>query len=136
VAADVPLSRSFLTVTSACAVFLIAGKRYAELTGERGSWSTRATLRRYSRTVLRRLLIGAAAVGCIAYARWAFTHAQQGPWLELSAVPFVMWLGRYMRMLAGGFGEAPEELILRDPALLTFGGMWLILFVAGIYLAG
>lgn len=136
VAAGVPLSRSFLAVTTACAVFLVAGKRYAELSGDRGARATRATLRRYSRRVLRRLLVAAVAVACLAYARWAFTHPQPGPWLELSALPFTIWLGRYLRLLAGGLGEAPEELVLRDPALLALGGLWVVLFVAGIYVAG
>jgi decaprenyl-phosphate phosphoribosyltransferase len=135
VAAAVPLSRAFLIVTSACAVFVIAGKRYAELTGARNARAARATLRRYSRTALRRLLAGAAAVAAIAYVRWAFNHSQPGVWLELSAVPFALWLGRYLAMLAGGFGEAPEELVLRDPALLGLGALWAVLFVAGIYVA-
>jgi decaprenyl-phosphate phosphoribosyltransferase len=136
VAAGVPLSRSFLIVTSACAVLMIAGKRYAELTGGRGALATRGTLRRYSRTLLRRLLAGAALLGAVAYGRWAFFRPDLGPWLELSALPFTLWLGRYLAMVARGFGEAPEELVLRDSALLVLGGLWLVLFGAGIYVAG
>jgi decaprenyl-phosphate phosphoribosyltransferase len=133
VAAGVPLSRSFLIVTTACAVFVVAGKRYAELTtAPRG---LRATLRRYSPRSLRRVLRGAAALACVAYGRWAFTHAGSGPWLELSLLPFALWLGRYLRLLGAGFGEAPEELALRDPGLLGLAGSWLMLFAGGIYLA-
>jgi decaprenyl-phosphate phosphoribosyltransferase len=135
VAADVPLSRSFLGVTSACALFLVAGKRYAELTGARERSLTRVTLGRYSRRQLRWLMLAAAALGCLAYLRWAFTRPQFGPWIELSSLPFVMWLGRYLIMLAAGYGEAPEELILRDPGLLALGAAWAALFVAGIYVA-
>jgi decaprenyl-phosphate phosphoribosyltransferase len=133
VAVDVPLSRSFLAVTAACALFLVAGKRYAELTAGGARSATRATLRRYSRPLLRRLLVGAAALGCLAYARWAFARPAPGPWFELSMVPFVMWLGRYAMILDTGAGEAPEELILRDPGLLALGALWALLFVGGVY---
>jgi decaprenyl-phosphate phosphoribosyltransferase len=133
VAANVRLSGSFLVVTSACALFLVVGKRYAEV-GERGTRAgTRRTLRHYSPLVLRRVLIGAAALGCVAYARWAFTRPELGPWIELSLLPFALWLGRYAMMLGAGAGEAPEELILRDPALLALGALWGILFVTGLY---
>jgi decaprenyl-phosphate phosphoribosyltransferase len=137
VAAGVALSESFLLVTSACAVFLIVGKRYAELLDgaarERRRGSTRTTLRRYSRRLLSNLLVGAAAVGCVAYARWAFSRPEGGPWLELSLVPFALWLARYGTMVGAGAGEAPEELILRDRLLLVLGAVWVALFAGGVY---
>ena len=132
VAADVPLSRSFLVVASACALFVVTGKRHAEIVDD-AAGATRTTLGRYSRPLLRRLLAGAAAIGCIAYARWAFARPELGPWLELSMVPFVMWLGRYGLMLRTGAGETPEELVLRDPVLLGLGALWAVLFLGGIY---
>jgi decaprenyl-phosphate phosphoribosyltransferase len=136
-AAGVTLSRPFLLVTSACALFLVAGKRYAELAdgGPRAvaAGSSRATLRRYSRPLLRRLLAGAAMLGAVAYAGWAFARPDLGPWLELSMVPFVMWLGRYAMVLGTGRGEAPEELVFRDPALLVLAAVWCALFVGGVY---
>jgi decaprenyl-phosphate phosphoribosyltransferase len=134
-AADVRLSGSFLVVTSACALFLVVGKRYAELSDRGARVAARRTLRRYSPQMLRRVLVGAAAVGCIAYAKWAFTRPELGPWIELSLMPFALWLGRYAMMLGSGAGEAPEELILRDPVLLALGGLWGILFVTGLYAA-
>jgi len=133
VAARVSLSASFLAVTSACALFVVAGKRYAELVAGREAAATRATLRRYSRGLLRAVLAGAALVASVAYLRWAFTRA--GVWIELSALPFVFWLGRYAAMVAAGHGEAPEELILRDPGLLWVGGAWALMLAAGIYVA-
>jgi decaprenyl-phosphate phosphoribosyltransferase len=135
VATGVPLSRSFLAVSAACAVFLVTGKRYAELTGAGARVLTRATLRRYSPKMLRCLLASAAGLGCIAYARWAFERPGLGPWFALSTVPFVAWLGRYAAMLRVGEGEAPEELILRDPGLLSLGALWAVMFLAGVYVA-
>lgn len=131
-AAAVPLSRSFLVVTSACALFLVAGKRYADL-NDGASRSSRATLRRYSRPLLSRLLVGTALIGCAAYARWAFTRPQFGPWFELSLLPFAMWLARYGMRLRAGEGQAPEDLILHDWALLALGAVWSLLFIAGVY---
>ena len=51
-------------------------------------------------------------------------------------MPFGLWLTRYGTLLGSGAGEAPEELILRDPALLAFAGLWAALFVCGAYVAG
>jgi decaprenyl-phosphate phosphoribosyltransferase len=135
VATDVPLSRSLLAVTSACALFLIAGKRYAELVNGDPGRAARTTLASYSRGPLRCVLAGMAVLGCLAYARWAFWRPEPGLWFELSIAPFMLWLGRYGMLLGAGAGEAPEELILRDPALLALGALWLMLFLGGVYVA-
>jgi decaprenyl-phosphate phosphoribosyltransferase len=133
VAAAAPLSRSFLVVTSACALFLVAGKRYAELGSTGLSLPTRVTVGRHSFGLLRAVLALAGAVACAAYARWAFDRHAAGPWFVLSIVPLALWLGRYAVMLGSGAGEAPEELILGDPALLAIAGAWAALFVGGVY---
>jgi len=73
-AVDVSLSRSFLIVTSAGALFLVVGKRYAELVAAGGrSWS-RATLRHYTRRGLRLLLAGSGVLACVAYTSWSLSH--------------------------------------------------------------
>jgi decaprenyl-phosphate phosphoribosyltransferase len=133
VAAGVPASRSFLIVTSACALFVVAGKRYAELGERREDAAARATLDAYSGRMLRFILAGAALSGCLAYARWAVARHEAGPWFELSMVPFVLWLGRYCGILSAGRGEAPEELILADPGLIALGAAWALLFLGGVY---
>ena len=133
VATDVHLSRSFLLVTSWCAVFLVAGKRYAELGDGTARSLTRSTLRRYSAGSLRLLLAGAAVLASVAYAVWAFTRSQHGLWYVLSMVPFVLWLGRYATLLGRGAGQAPEELILRDRTLLALSVVWVLLFVGSVY---
>ena len=133
VAADVPLSRWFLVVTSCCAVFVVAGKRHAELVDGARPALTRIALRRYSGSALRAVLAAAAGGALIAYAVWAFRRPEHGPWYELSIVPFVMWLSRYAVLLRRGHGEAPEELILHDWALLLLSLAWTVLFLCGIY---
>jgi decaprenyl-phosphate phosphoribosyltransferase len=133
VATGIALSYSFLIVTSACALMIVVGKRYAELVGSGSRSPSRATLRRYSPGTLRRVLTGSAALGCVAYASWAFDRPGLGTWRELSIVPFVLWLGRYLMMLRAGAGEAPEELILRDRPLLALSFVWAALFTGGVY---
>ena len=126
-------SRSFLIVTSACALMIVAGKRYAELGAPRPA---RETLRRYSRRGLRLLVGCAALLACGAYAWWAFSpssNASSGPSRTLSMVPFMLWLGRYRGLIRAGAGEAPEELIVRDPGLVSLGLMWAALVASGVY---
>lgn len=132
-ATDVYLSRSFLLVTSLCAVYVVAGKRYAELIDAPARSLTRSTLRGYSPGCLRMLLATSAVLASVAYAMWAFTRPEHGVWYELSMASFVLWLARYAVLLARGAGQAPEELILRDRVLLALSVAWTILFLCGVY---
>jgi decaprenyl-phosphate phosphoribosyltransferase len=132
-AADVALSRWFLVVTSCSAVFVVAGKRHAELFGRARDGLTRVTLRRYSAKTLRDVMALAAAGTVVAYVIWAFRRPEHGPWYEVTIIPVVMWLGRYAMLVGRGAGEAPEDLILIDRALLVLTVTWTGLFLAGIY---
>ena len=132
-AAGVPISRSFLLAISGCALFLAAGKRYAELTNLGRGPASRATLRRYSRSALRKTLIVVAVLASLAYVRWAFARPAASAWFELSAIPFVMWLVRYGVKLSAGDGEAPEELILGDRLLVVLSSAWALTFIGGVY---
>jgi decaprenyl-phosphate phosphoribosyltransferase len=134
-ATNVGLSRWFLLVTSCGAIFLVAGKRYAELSGNWSGTPSRETLRRYSIGSLRLLIASSATAATVAYAGWAFTRGQEHVLYELSLVPFVLWLGRYAALLTGGAGEAPEELILRDRLLLALSVAWALVFLAAVYVA-
>ena len=132
-ATGVPLSRSFVIVTSASAVFVVAGKRYGELGGGALRAPARATLRTYTRRSLGLLLAGAAALACVAYAWWAFVRPDLASWRMASMLPFVLWFARYGWLLDAGAGEAPDELIVGDPALLALSLLWAALFVGGVY---
>jgi decaprenyl-phosphate phosphoribosyltransferase len=158
VATDVTLSRWFLIVTSFGALFLVAGKRYAELRegglpgegpsageslqpdapDERRGPIARASLEEYSENYLRFVIGLAATVMTAAYCLWAFQrpHNEKFSWYELTIIPFVLWLLRYALLVDRGGGEAPEELVLGDGFLLLMGAAWLVLFVGGVYVAG
>lgn len=133
VASDIYLSRWFVIVTACCAIFLVAAKRYAELREHSGTAPVRATLRRYSLHGLRTVLLTMVALGGAAYIGWAFTRPAHVVWYGLSIVPFLLWLGRYVALIAAGAGQAPEELILRDRTLLALSVVWSLLFLGGVY---
>ena len=133
VATDIYLSRYFVIVTGACAIFLVTAKRYAELREHDGAAPTRATLRRYSLSQLRVTLAAAATVAVVAYTGWAFTRPSHVVWYGLSIAPFLLWLGRYASLIRAGAGQAPEELILRDRTLLFLSVAWGVLFLSGVY---
>ncbi len=132
-ASDIYLSRWFVIVTGCLAIFLVTAKRYAELREHGGSAPARATLRRYSLGQLRATLLATAAVAFAAYTGWALTRPDHVAWYALSIAPFVLWLGRYAALIRSGAGQAPEELILRDHALLALSLLWCVLFVGGVY---
>ncbi len=138
-ATSVPVSRWFMLVTSFGALFLVAGKRYAELTA--GGREEPADEPRCAPTppqYLRFVLGLAATVTTTGYCLWAFqrAHTAKLSWYELTVVPFVLWLLRYALLLDGGEGRAPEELVLHDRFLLSTTAAWLAVFVCGVYVAG
>jgi decaprenyl-phosphate phosphoribosyltransferase len=133
VATDIYLSRWFVIVTACCAIFLVAAKRYAELRAPGDSAPARATLRRYRSWQLRFTLIAAASIAVVAYASWAFTRPNHLLWYGLSIVPLALWLVRYSALIGDGGGQAPEDLILGDRALLVLGVVWGALFIGGVY---
>ncbi len=138
-ATAVPVSRWFMLVTSFGALFLVAGKRYAELTSAHaGDGPVRASLHAYSERYLRFVLALAATVTTTGYCLWAFqrAHTAKLSWYELTVVPFVLWLLRYALLIDSGQGGAPEELVLRDRFLLSMSAAWLVVFVIGVYVAG
>jgi decaprenyl-phosphate phosphoribosyltransferase len=142
VAAPVALSRWFLIVVTCAAMFIAAGKRHAELrrleaAGVKDEGRRRRVLHRYSSSTLRLALYGSAAGALFAYCVWAFQipTVDGVPWRPLTIVPFALCLVRYGYLIAGGGGEAPEELVLTDRLLILAGGAWLVLFALGVHAA-
>ncbi len=135
VATSVTVSRWFLLVTSFGALFLVAGKRYAELRQADDKRRMRAALRQYSERYLLFVTALSASVATTAYCLWAFQRSHQAKlsWYELTVIPFVLWLMRYGLLIDQGEGQAPEELITRDRFLLGMGAAWLVIFVVGVY---
>lgn len=139
VAASVLLSRWFVLVVSAAAVFVAAAKRYAELRRSRTGGNARRSIQRgYNPRLLRVLLSGSAAVALISYCVWA-VHASAGDdllWRGVTIVPFAAAFGRYGNAVRAGAGEAPEEVLLSDRALQTAALAWLLMFAFALDMLG
>jgi decaprenyl-phosphate phosphoribosyltransferase len=137
IATGIPISNWFLTVATFSSLFVVAGKRYAEVLemGE-GSHSSRKVLREYTVSYLRVAWSMALAVSVAAYCQWAFERATTTDtpiWYQLSAVPWVLALLRYALLLERGNGGAPEDVLLSDTVMLTLGALWIAVFGMGIY---
>jgi decaprenyl-phosphate phosphoribosyltransferase len=135
-ATGVSMSQWFLIVASFGSLYMVAGKRTAEVSnlGEDAA-SHRKSLSAYPASYLRQTREMAAAVTLLAYCLWAFERADPTgpPWSQLSIAPITFGLLRYQLLLERGHGGAPEEAVLGDRALLAAGLVWVVLFALGIY---
>jgi decaprenyl-phosphate phosphoribosyltransferase len=137
-ATEVPISSWFYIVATAASVFVVAGKRLAELrSGGERAFETRAALASYSVSYLGYVLAVSSGIAILAYCLWAFEEAalvvEGSTWLELSSVPFVLGLLRYALLIDAGGGGEPEELVLHDRVLQVIGVCWAVIFMIGIY---
>ncbi len=138
VAAPVTLSRWFVLVISATAVFVAAAKRDCELRRSAGAGSARRpVLDRYPPGVLAAIMVVTVAVALFAYAVWAIALPSPGlvPWRALTLAPFAICLLRYGARVRAGAAEAPEEVLLSDRPLALAGVVWLILFALAVHAA-
>jgi decaprenyl-phosphate phosphoribosyltransferase len=133
VAAGVPISHWLFVVVSFSALFVAAGKRYADWLdpAARGS---RRVLSDYNPDFLRLVLGASSAVALGAYCLWAFRPGQPGVlvWREATIAPFTLALLRYGLLVTGGKGGAPEEIMLTDRFIQFSGLAWLMTFVLGL----
>lgn len=139
-AADVEMSNWFVLVTTFGSLFIVTGKRYAELheLGD-GATLTRATLGAYSLDYLRMVVSIACGATLVAYCVWAFEAkelaASDWPFYELTIVPMLAALMRYLLVLerGNGHGAAPEDVFSDDRVLQLLGVAWAILFGLAVY---
>ena len=137
VAVGVTISPWFLIVAGSASLFMVTGKRHAELVelGD-GAVGHRRSLDVYSRAFLNYVRAVASSVTILAYCLWAFEKSSavgSALWFELSIVPFVLGILRYALLLEQGQGGAPEELILSDWVLIALGAVWAVLFGIAVH---
>jgi decaprenyl-phosphate phosphoribosyltransferase len=139
VAADVPMSTWFLLTTSFASLFIVSGKRFAELREVGDDAQTRATLDQYTLRYLRDVVAISLAAAMVSYCIWAFDTKEIAgttwPFYELSIVPMATALLRYLLILEQGHGAAPEEIFLADRTLQVLGVVWAVVFGLGVYVA-
>lgn len=137
-AVDVPMSSWFVVCITFGALFVVTGKRYAEL-NDRGAdaATSRSTLAIYPLEYLRTVLGIACAGAILTYSLWAFeskgARGAEQPLYELSMVPLVIALLRYLLVLYRGEGAAPEEVFLRDRTLQISGLVWVVIYGLAVY---
>ena len=136
VAADVLISDWFLIVAAAGSLFVITGKRHAELIElGAGSGAHRKTLDAYTTSYLGFVRAVAASVMVTSYCLWAFEKASatgETTWFRLSIVPFVLAVLRYAFVIEEGRGGAPEEIVLSDHVIQLMGLLWIVAFAVGV----
>jgi len=136
-AAQIALSQWFLLTTAFGSLFMVAGKRYAEIRlAERTGAKIRKSLDRYTASYLRFVWTLSATGVIMTYGSWAFQLSQtnHSRWSVISLVPCVMAVLRYAVDVDGGNGGEPEEIALGDRVLQVLGAALILTLIAAVYL--
>jgi decaprenyl-phosphate phosphoribosyltransferase len=138
VGTEIPVSDWYLIVASFGSLFLVAGKRSAELNHASTVGAQRPALEQYSREFLQYVRAVSSGVVLLAYCLWAFEKADLAsssfPWFQLSIVPFACVILRYALVQATDEHEAPEDIVLGDRQLQLMGLVWAVVMACGVYL--
>jgi decaprenyl-phosphate phosphoribosyltransferase len=136
-ATGIALSQWFLLVAGFGSLFMVAGKRYAEMMlAERTGAKIRKSLESYSSSYLRFVWALSATVLITTYSLWAFDigvvrHNQM--WSVISIVPFVIAVLRYSVDVDSGNGGEPEEIALGDRVLQVLALAWVATLTLAVY---
>ncbi|GAA0508951.1 hypothetical protein GCM10011581_18920 [Saccharopolyspora subtropica] len=123
-AADLRITQWFYLVVAFGSLFMVAGKRYAEvkLAMETGA-KIRKSLKAYSPSYLRFVWAIAAAITIMAYSLWAYSIQEDvySRWGLISIIPMVIAILRYAVDIDKGVAGEPEEVVLKDKVLMVLG---------------
>lgn len=136
-ATGIPLSQWFLLVMAFASLFMVAGKRYAELQlAERTGAKIRKSLEGYTDTYLRFVWTMSATAVVVCYGLWAFERdGHSGSWFAISMVPITIAVLRYAVDVDGGVAGEPEDIVLQDRVLQVLGVAWIAIICVAIVLA-
>jgi decaprenyl-phosphate phosphoribosyltransferase len=136
-ATGIALSQWFLLVAGFGSLFMVAGKRYAEMMlAERTGAKIRKSLEAYSASYLRFVWALSATVLITTYSLWAFEirETENNPiWSAASIVPFVVAVLRYSVDVDRGEGGEPEEIALGDRVLQVLALLWVGTLTVAVY---
>jgi decaprenyl-phosphate phosphoribosyltransferase len=127
VATKIPLSQWFFLIVAFGSLFMVAGKRYAELQlAERTGAKIRKALESYTSTYLRFVWTMSATAFVVCYGLWAFERDRHsGSWFAVSMVPLTIAVLRYAVDVDGGLAGEPEDIALRDRVLQLLALAWI-----------
>jgi len=135
-AAGLPLSQWFLLVAAFGSLFMVSGKRYAELrVAEQTGAKIRKALESYTSTYLRFVWTLSATAVIVFYGLWAFqlNETSHSVWSVISMVPFTVAVLRYAVDVDGGVAGEPEEIALKDRVLQVLALAWLVAIGISVY---
>jgi decaprenyl-phosphate phosphoribosyltransferase len=130
IAAQVPISKWFILVVSFAALFVAAGKRYADFLDPETRRSRRV-LEQYTAEFLRLVICVSCAGALGAYSLWAFAAGVPLS-RELTIIPFILAMLRYGLLVTSGSGGAPETVIFGDRFMQMTGLAWVVMFGLGV----
>lgn len=134
VATGIPLSQWFLLVMAFVSLFMVAGKRYAELQlAERTGAKIRKSLESYTGTYLRFVWTMSATAVVVFYGLWAFERdGHSGSWYAVSMIPITIAILRYAVDVDSGMAGEPEDIVLRDRVIQLLGVGWIATMCAAV----
>jgi decaprenyl-phosphate phosphoribosyltransferase len=126
-ATGIHLTQWFLLMMAFGSLFMVAGKRYAELQlAERTGAKIRKALESYTSTYLRFVWTLSATALVVCYGLWAFDRERgEAGWFVVSMVPFTIAILRYAVDVDGGLAGEPEDIALRDRVLQLLALAWM-----------
>jgi decaprenyl-phosphate phosphoribosyltransferase len=129
---NLEISEWFIIVGGFGALFVVSAKRLAEFK-QAESRQVRKVVDSYSSEFLSSCAAISVGVSTTAYCIWAFTQNFNSFWYQMSVVPFVMGLFRYLWMSEKTSVEVPEDAILADPPLISLGAALILCLTIAIF---
>jgi decaprenyl-phosphate phosphoribosyltransferase len=132
-----PLSRWFLLVSAAGALFLVSGKRLAEqrALGEDATAHRPVSLR-YPAEWIQQTMTMTLTATVLGYCLWAFQYLGRDilqVLLAISVAPFTAAMLRYAQLVSQGHGQQPERHLVTDPFLVSAVLCCALLLFCGLY---
>jgi decaprenyl-phosphate phosphoribosyltransferase len=136
-ATGIPLSQWFLLVMTFGSLFMVAGKRYAELQlAERTGAKIRKSLESYTASYLRFVWTLSATAMVLCYGLWAFERdGANASWYAVTIIPITIAILRYAVDVDGGLAGEPEEIALKDRVLQLLLLAWIGTIGAAVVLS-
>jgi decaprenyl-phosphate phosphoribosyltransferase len=136
-AAGIPLSQWFLLVMTFGSLFMVAGKRYAELQlAERTGAKIRKSLESYTASYLRFVWTLSATAMVLCYGLWAFERdGANASWYAVTIIPITIAVLRYAVDVDGGLAGEPEEIASKDRVLQLLLLAWIGTIGAAVFLS-
>ncbi|HZB28606.1 MAG TPA: decaprenyl-phosphate phosphoribosyltransferase [Streptosporangiaceae bacterium] len=136
VATDVPLSSWLLFATAFGSLFMVSGRRYAEMSlREQGKKHTRTSLERYTSSYIRFVWSGSAIMSILAYLTWTSQSLPRTSPLYsgVAAALFIIAILRYALDVDRRGAGTPENIAFSDRGLQALAFLWLVFMGLAVY---